>query len=68
MSALSKQIAAHPFFTADVSAMPIDERVALAYQRGLLMLRTYSITLLPLLLITCLHARPQTCPLTISTI
>lgn len=58
MSALSKQIAAHPFFTADVSAMPIDERVALAYQRGLLMLRTYSITLLPLLLITCLHARP----------
>jgi acyl-CoA oxidase len=44
MSALSKQIAAHPFFTADVSAMPIDERVALAYQRGLLMIRSYNLT------------------------
>jgi hypothetical protein len=58
MSALSKQIAAHPFFTADVSAMPIDERVALAYQRGLLMIRSYSMTPLPLLLITCLRAHP----------
>lgn len=42
MSSLSKQIAAHPFFTADVSALPFDERIALAYQRAQLILRTYS--------------------------
>jgi len=42
MSSLSEQIAAHPFFTADVSALPFDERIALAYQRAILILRTYS--------------------------
>lgn len=53
MSSLSEQIAAHPFFTADVSALPFDERIALAYQRAILILRTYSILALTLLLITC---------------
>ena len=53
MSTLSEQIAAHPFFTVDVSALPFDERVALAYQRAILILRTYSIIALTLLLITC---------------
>jgi hypothetical protein len=53
MSSLSEQIAAHPFFTADVSALPFDERIALAYQRAILILRTYSIIALTLLLITC---------------
>ena len=42
MSPLSEQIAAHPFFTADVSALPFDERIALAYQRAILIMRTYS--------------------------
>lgn len=42
MSSLSEQIAAHPFFTADVSALPFDERIALAYQRAILIMRTYS--------------------------
>jgi hypothetical protein len=42
MSSPSEQIAAHPFFTADVSALPFDERIALAYQRAILILRTYS--------------------------
>lgn len=53
MPSLSEQIAAHPFFTADVSALPFDERIALAYQRAILILRTYSIISLTLLLITC---------------
>ena len=52
MSSLSEQIAAHPFFTADVSALPFDERIALAYQRAILILRTYSIIALTLLSIT----------------
>jgi hypothetical protein len=47
MSSPSEQIAAHPFFTADVSALPFDERIALAYQRAILILRTYS--MLPVL-------------------
>lgn len=42
MSSPSEQIAAHPFFTADVSALPFDERIALSYQRAILILRTYS--------------------------
>ena len=42
MSPQSEQIAAHPFFTADVSALPFDERIALAYQRAILIMRTYS--------------------------
>jgi len=42
MSSLSEQIASHPFFTVDVSALPFDERIALAYQRAILILRTYS--------------------------
>jgi hypothetical protein len=42
MSTLSEQIAAHPFFAADVSALTIDERITLAYQRAQLILRTYS--------------------------
>ncbi|KAI0270443.1 hypothetical protein BC834DRAFT_922464 [Gloeopeniophorella convolvens] len=44
MSSLSEQIAAHPFFTADVSALPFDERISLAYQRAQLILRTYNLT------------------------
>lgn len=42
MSPLSEQIAAHPFFTTDVSALPLDERITLAYQRAVLIMRTYS--------------------------
>ena len=42
MSSPSEQIAAHPFFAADVSALPFDERIALAYQRAILILRTCS--------------------------
>ena len=42
MSPLSEQIAAHPFFTADVSALPFEERIALAYQRAIFIMRTYS--------------------------
>ena len=42
VSSLSEQIAAHPFFTADVSALPFDERITLAYQRAILIMRTYS--------------------------
>lgn len=42
MPTLSEQIAAHPFFTADVSALPLDERIALAYQRAILVMRIYS--------------------------
>ncbi|KAI0299981.1 hypothetical protein B0F90DRAFT_1810521 [Multifurca ochricompacta] len=44
MSSLSEQIASHPFFTADVSALPFDERIALSYQRAILILRTYNLT------------------------
>ena len=60
MSTLSEQVAAHPFFTADVSALPNDERVALAYQRAILILRTYSTIHLTLPLITYLHTNLQT--------
>ena len=58
MSTLSEQVAAHPFFTADVSALLNDKRVALAYQRAILILRTYGTILLTLLLVTCRHPDP----------
>ncbi|KAH8986458.1 hypothetical protein EDB92DRAFT_1879168 [Lactarius akahatsu] len=41
MSSLSEQIAAHPFFAIDVSALPFDERISLSYQWAQLVLRTY---------------------------
>ncbi|KAH9014503.1 acyl-CoA oxidase [Lactarius pseudohatsudake] len=44
MSSLSAQIAAHPFFAVDVSALPFDERISLSYQRAQLVLRTYNLT------------------------
>ncbi|KAH8999690.1 hypothetical protein EDB86DRAFT_3075757 [Lactarius hatsudake] len=44
MSSLSEQIAAHPFFAVDVSALPFDERISLSYQRAQLVLRTYNLT------------------------
>lgn len=44
MPSLSEQIAAHPFFTVDISALPSDERISLAYQRAQLILRTYNLT------------------------
>jgi hypothetical protein len=42
MSPLSEQITAHPFFTADVNALQSDERITLAYQRAIFIMRTYS--------------------------
>lgn len=56
MSTISEQVAADPSFMANVSALPNDERVALAfalaYQRDILILRAYN-TILLTLLITC---------------
>jgi hypothetical protein len=45
MSSHPEQIASHPFFTTDVSALPFDERILLAYQRAILILRTYGMGL-----------------------
>ena len=42
MSPLSEQMATHPFFTVDDSALSLDECIALAYQRAILIMRTYS--------------------------
>ncbi|KAH9975078.1 hypothetical protein BGW80DRAFT_1436731 [Lactifluus volemus] len=45
MSSLLEQIASHPFFTTDVSTLPFEECIVLAYQRAILILRTYSMAL-----------------------
>jgi hypothetical protein len=55
MSSLSEQIASHPFFTTDVSGLPFDERIVLAYQRAILILRTYSMIPIILRLYTLLN-------------
>jgi hypothetical protein len=55
MSSLSEQIASHPFFTTDVSALPFDERIVLAYQRAILILRTYSMVLTTFRLCTLVY-------------